>query len=57
VGRDTEIGRERDDSEARAGLHLVIQLPRLELVGPYINIWGRAEMETGVNDERVLSRR
>ena len=60
MGRDTAMGRERDGCKTRVGVHLVtlvMQLPTLEWAGAYINGWRRREMETGVNDERVLSRR
>jgi len=60
MGRDTAMGTERDGCKTRVGVHLVtlvMQLPTLEWAGAYINGWGRREMETGVNDERVLSRR
>jgi len=60
VVRDTEIGTDRDGCMTRVGVHLVtpvMQLHTLDWAGAYINGWGRREMETGVNDERVLSRR
>ena len=60
MGRDTAMGTERDGCKTRVGVYLVtlvMQLPTLEWAGAYMNGWRRREMETGVNDERVLSRR